>query len=55
MLHLAEHWMAHHLLTLERVVGLEQIGITKHVLAMFMVVGLLLLTFIPFGRRVKAA
>ena len=51
---LAEHWMAHHLLSLEQIAGLERFGVTKHVIAMFIVVLLLCLTFIPFGRRVKS-
>ena len=53
---LLANWMAEHLLEIELVesLGLSRFGISKHVLALFAVAGLLALTFIPFGRRVAA-
>lgn len=56
MLHLAaeEHWIAHHLFGIESIgLGLADYGISKHVLALFLVVILLCLTFIPFGFKVS--
>ncbi|RMG08304.1 MAG: ATP synthase F0 subunit A [Planctomycetota bacterium] len=49
----AENWIAHHLIGIDEVAGLRLIGVSKPVVAMFLVVALLLLTFLPFGRRVR--
>jgi F-type H+-transporting ATPase subunit a len=38
----------------EPIAGLETLGISKHVVAMFIVLFLLFLTFIPFGKRVAS-
>lgn len=46
-------WIADHLTKYEPIAGLGYFGISKHVLALFMVGGLLLLTFIPFGRAIR--
>jgi F-type H+-transporting ATPase subunit a len=56
LLHLAssDNWIAHHLMGLEGILGLEAYGITKHVLAIFVVVAALFLIFIPFGRKVSS-
>ena len=49
-----DNWIAHHLMEVEGILGLEAYGVSKHVLAMFLVVVLLFLTFIPFGSKVSA-
>lgn len=42
-------WMAEHLMHVEAIPGLAAFGISKHVIGIFIVGLLLLLTFIPFG------
>lgn len=53
MLPLADAWIVDHLMKVEGVAGLSHYGISKHVLMLFLAAVLLLLTFIPFGIRVR--
>ena len=48
------NWMVEHLLETQEISVLRTIGISTHVLAMFMVGILLVLTFAPFGAKVRA-
>lgn len=47
-------WIVEHLTAVDAIAGLGTLGISKHVLGLFLVVGALLLTFIPFGRALQA-
>lgn len=55
MLLLAQNtdWMVEHLMHVEEVPALAALGISKHVLGIFVVGLLLTLTFIPFGRALE--
>lgn len=46
---LADSWILEHLLHTHPVPLLQRVGVNTHVLALFIVTALLLLTFIPFG------
>lgn len=46
-------WISEHLTHVEALAGLGALGISKHVLGMFVAAALLLATFIPFGAAVK--
>lgn len=46
-------WIVDHLMKFEPIAGLGYFGVSKHVLAMMMAAGLLLLTFIPFGIAIR--
>lgn len=50
----SKDWIVHHLMEIEAVSGLSALGISKHVLGLFLVAGALLVTFIPFGRALQA-
>ena len=47
-------WIVEHLTGVEAITGLGTLGISKHVVGLFLVVLALLLTFIPFGRALQA-
>ncbi|MCO5169331.1 MAG: F0F1 ATP synthase subunit A [Planctomycetes bacterium] len=55
MLRLAQStdWMVEHLMHVEEVPGLAFLGISKHVIGIFVVGLLLTLTFVPFGRALS--
>jgi F-type H+-transporting ATPase subunit a len=47
-------WMVHHLTKVDPLPGLAgKLGMSKHALGVFVVGGLLLLTFLPFGRALE--
>ena len=53
MLHLAD-WIVEHLMNVEPIAGLGTLGISKHVVGMFLATIGLFAVFIPFGRAVQA-
>ncbi len=49
------NWISDHLTAVEAIAGLGHLGVSKHVLALFIVAILLALTFVPFGAAVRAS